>query len=215
VITRIGMVPRGTGLTLEQFQAHWRDVHGPMVAQMRGLRRNWQNHAVIENGEPLLPWTGFDACSELDFDDIAAMLAAFSDEHYPRGLKTDSAYLADMSKAAPMVTQRVHVHGALELNDVRLLTFMRCAPRRNRSELHHALDSQPSASQARARELYLAVDDREAVVSAFDALDVQWFATPQLAQQYLVSAEAREHRHAIGHLVRGVERLIARVHVNV
>jgi hypothetical protein len=97
---------------------------------------------------------------------------------------------------------------------VRLLTFMRRAPQRHRSELHHALGSQPSASQARARELYLSVDDREGVVSSFDALDVQWFATPQIAQQYLVSAEAREQRHAIAHLVRGVERLIARVHVN-
>jgi uncharacterized protein (TIGR02118 family) len=215
MITRIGMVPRRVGLTLDQFQAHWREVHGPLVVQMRGLRRNWQNHALIENGEPLLPWTGFDACSELDFDDIAAMLAAFSDEHYPGGLKTDSTYLADMSKAAPMVTERLHVDGEIDLNDVRLLTFMRCAPRRPRSELHHALNSQPRASQARARELYLSVDDREGVVSSFDALDVQWFATAQIAQQYVVSAEAREHRHAIAHLVRGVERVIARVHVNV
>jgi uncharacterized protein (TIGR02118 family) len=214
MITRIGMVPRRAGLTLEQFQAHWRDVHGPLVARMRGLRRNWQNHALIENGEPLLPWTGFDACSEIDFDDVAAMLAAFSDEHYPHGLKADSTYLADMSKAAPMVSERVHVDGKIDLNDVRLLTFMRRAPQRHRSELHHALRSQPSASQARARELYLSVDDREGVVSSFDALDVQWFATPQIAQQYLVSAEAREQRHAIAHLVRGVERLIARVHVN-
>jgi EthD domain len=213
VITRFGLAPRLNGLDIEDFQIHWRGVHGPLVAKLRGLRRNWQCHAVLQEGKPLLAWAGFDACSEMDFDDVSGMLAAFSAEHYPRDLKSDSAYLVDMSKAGAMITERIHGEGTIDLTNARLMTFLRCAPRLRRTELE-TLRLVPRASSAVAREVYLSIDDCDGIVSSFDALDVQWFATPSLAQQYVVSAEAGEHRHAIAGLVRGVERLIARVHVN-
>ena len=214
MITRIGLVPRRAGLATHDFQTHWRDVHGPLVRRLRGLRRNWQSHAVLADGESFLPWPGFDVCSEMDFDDVAAMQAAFSVEHYPGELKTDSAHLVDMSKAGPMTTQRVHAGGVIHPGDIRLMTFMRCAPHVQRPELHLALRRLPLPSQAKARELYLSIDDREGLVSSFDALDVLWFQTPQRAQQQVISVEAREQRHELAHLVRGVERMIARVHVN-
>ena len=215
MITRVGLAPRRAGLAIDDFQSHWRDVHGPLVARLRGLRRNWQSHAVLREGEPLLPWAGFDACSEMDFDNVTEMHAAFSAEHYPRELKTDSACLVDMTKGGPMITERIHVDGVIDLTGVRLMTFLRCAPGRARAELHDALTRLPRSSKAAARELYLTIADCDGAVSTFDALEVQWFATPQLGQRYVVSAEAREHRYAIAQLVRGVERVIARVHVNV
>ena len=215
MITRFGLVPRRAGLAFEEFQQHWRDTHGPLVARMRGLRRNWQSHALLREGAPLLPWTGFDAVSEMDFDDVSAMQSALSHEHYPVELKADAAYLVDMSKSGPMFTQRIPAGGTLDTRDVRLMTFMRCAPGKGRFQLHEGLRLLPQASQAVARELYLSIEDGDGVVSSFDAIDVQWFATPELALQHVGSSEAREHRHAIAHLVRGVERMIARVHVNV
>jgi uncharacterized protein (TIGR02118 family) len=214
MITRFGLVPRRAGMTIDDFQRHWRDVHGPLVATLRGLRRNWQSHAVLSQGEPLLPWIGFDAVSEMDFDDVAAMESAFSAEHYPPELKKDSAHLVDMTKSGPMVTKRQHLGGSIDLRQVRLMTFIRRAPRKRPAELHEALRSLPLPSPATARELYLSIADNEGIESSFDAIDVQWFATPQLAQQFVTSSAAREQREEIAHLVRGVERLIARVHVN-
>lgn len=214
MITRFGLVPRRSGMTIDRFQRHWREVHGPLVATLRGLRRNWQSHAVLRAGEPLLPWIGFDAVSEMDFDDVAAMQAAFREEHYPRALKADAGQLVDMTRSTPMVTRRVRTGGSLDLRHIRLMTFMRCAPRKSRAELHDALRSLLLPAAAISRELYLAIEDCEAFESSFDAIEVQWFATAQLAQQYVTSAAAREQREQIAHLVRGSERLIAQVHVN-
>jgi len=214
MITRISMVPRRIGLGSEEFQKHWHDVHGPLVCRLKGLRRSWQNHALLRDGEPLLPWTGFDACAELDFDDAAALQTAFG-EHYPAELKADSNHLLDTSNAAPMVVQRVHVAGEIDLKRVRLMTFMRRAPDCTIAQLEAALRAIPVASVAHARQLYLSVESAAATAgrSGFDAIDVQWFDGPHDAEHYVTSTEAREHRHAIGRVVQGVERLIAQVRV--
>ncbi len=219
MITRIGMAPRRFGLTGTQFQRHWHDVHGPLVRKFEGLRRNWQNHAVLRDGEPLLPWPGFDACSEMDFNDVAAMQLAFRPDRYPPELKADSEYLIDKSRAAPMVARHIHVSGTIDTGTidagaVRLMTFMRAAPDCV-ERIGAALRALPMTSLARARELYLSIGSAAGIsgLCGFDAVDVQWFDTPESAERYLISAEAREHRHALAHVVRGVERLIARVRV--
>jgi hypothetical protein len=59
----------------------------------------------------------------------------------------------------------------------------------------------------------LAPETPDPKTSSFDAVEAQWFETPDQAARYVVSAEAGEHRYAVAHLVRGVERLIARVRV--
>jgi uncharacterized protein (TIGR02118 family) len=214
MITRIGMAPRRHGLTTAEFQRHWHDVHGPLVRKFEGLRRNWQNHAILRDGEPLLPWAGFDACSEMDFSDVAAMQLAFRADRYPPDLKVDSDYLIDKNKAAPMVAQRIHVSGTIDPRAVRLMTFMRSAPDCS-ERIGAALRTLPAASAAMARELYLSLGSAAGVAGlcGFDAVDVQWFDRPDSAERYLLSAEAREHRHALAHVVHGVERLIAQVRV--
>jgi len=213
MVTRIGMAARRSGLSIGAFQAHWHDRHGPLVAKFRNVRRVWQNHALLRAGSPLLPWAGFDACSEMEFDDLAAVKQALSEEHYPRELREDSAHLIDASKSAVMLVKRVHVSGSIDLRDIRLLTFLRRAPGRTQAELNEALGMLPMASAARAREIYLPLDEPERTPNGFDAIDVQWFGTPEGAERYVISPEAGEHRFAIAHLTRGVERVIARVRV--
>lgn len=213
------MAPRRLGLTSTEFQRHWHDVHGPLVRRFEGLRRNWQNHAILRDGEPLLPWPGFDACSEMDFSDVAAMQLAFRPDRYPPELKADSEYLIDKSKAAPMVVRRFHVSGTIDPGTidrgaVRLMTFMRAAPDCV-GRIGAALRTLPMASAATAREVYLSLGSVVGVAGlcGFDAVDVQWFDGPDSAERHLISAEAREHRHALAHVVQGVERLIAQVRV--
>ncbi len=184
-----------------------------MVAKFRNVRRVWQNHALLRAGSPLLPWPGFDACSEMDFDDVLAVQQALSEEHYPRELRADSAHLIDASKSTAMLMNLVHVAGAIDLCHIRLLTFLRRVPGRTQTELNLELSRLPMASAARARELYLPLDGPEMTPNAFDAVDVQWFGKPEDAERYVISREAGEHRFAIAHLTRGVERLRARVRV--
>ena len=112
-----------------------------------------------------------------------------------------------------MLVKRVHVTGSIDLSHIRLLTFLRRAPGRTQAELKEGLGMLPLASDARAREIYLPLDEPEPTPNGFDAVEVQWFVTPADAERYLISPEPAEHRFAIAHLTRGVERLIARVRV--
>jgi uncharacterized protein (TIGR02118 family) len=213
MVTRIGLAARRSGLSIAAFQAHWHDRHGPLVAKFRNVRRVWQHHALLCAGSPLLPWPGFDACSEMEFDDLAAVRQALSEEHYPRELREDSGHLIDASKSATMLVQRVCVAGSVDLRHIRLLTFLRRAHGRTQAELNAALRRLPLASGAHARELYLPLDEPEQMPNGFDAVEAQWFGASDDAESYVVSPEAGEHRFATAHLARGVERVIARVRV--
>ena len=56
--------PRRPGLGIQEFR---RIGAAARAARGRAARapRNWQNQQYYGDGEPLLPWTGFDACSEM------------------------------------------------------------------------------------------------------------------------------------------------------
>jgi uncharacterized protein (TIGR02118 family) len=73
LITAASRLP---GLTLEEFQQHWYEVHGPLGAKLPGLRRYVQNHAIAE----AYTFRGFthDGWAELWFDDLAALQRAWA-----------------------------------------------------------------------------------------------------------------------------------------
>jgi uncharacterized protein (TIGR02118 family) len=48
MVKMISMACKMPGLTVEQFQRYWHDVHGPLGAKVPGQRRYVQNHAVPE-----------------------------------------------------------------------------------------------------------------------------------------------------------------------
>ena len=70
-IKSIEFVTRRSDLSVDLFQCHWRDVHGPLAAQAPGLRRYVQNHVVPEAYAVHRPT--HDGYSELWFDDLAAL----------------------------------------------------------------------------------------------------------------------------------------------
>jgi uncharacterized protein (TIGR02118 family) len=70
MVKAVYIVARKPGLTVAEFQAHWREVHAPLVCEIPGLRRYVQNPAVPA-AYALRPLT-HDGFSELWFDDLAA-----------------------------------------------------------------------------------------------------------------------------------------------
>ncbi|MBV9580081.1 MAG: EthD family reductase [Chloroflexi bacterium] len=62
------------GLSTPEFQEHWFEVHGQLGAQVPGLRRYVQNHAIAE-AYPLRAMT-HDGFSELWFDDLESLQRA-------------------------------------------------------------------------------------------------------------------------------------------
>lgn len=73
---------RKPGMTVEEFQRYWREVHAPLVAEraeLLGIRRYVQVHTVhpdvnsrLRNRNDGSP-EAFDGVAELWFDDLAAM----------------------------------------------------------------------------------------------------------------------------------------------
>jgi uncharacterized protein (TIGR02118 family) len=62
------------GISDEQFDRYWRDVHGEIGARIPGLRRLVQSRAVKLASDARSP--DFDGVAELWFDDEAALVAA-------------------------------------------------------------------------------------------------------------------------------------------
>lgn len=120
------MAPRAPGLTRAAFQAHWRSEHAGVAAGLPGLRGYVQNHAVLGgDGEPLLrPAPPFDACSEIDFDDLEAMDAAFGSELYRGAVAADERSFIDREGFLLMLTERQVVVDAAP-GPYKLLTFLR------------------------------------------------------------------------------------------
>src|SRR5438132_12077737 len=129
MVVRVGMAPRPRGVSYEEFQAHWRGTHGPLVTGMPGLRRYFQNHAVLRDGRPLLPYAGFDACAETEFDDLEAMHASFASPLYREAITADEQELIERARFSLLLAEReVRDDGGSPEAGVKLLTFLRVHP---------------------------------------------------------------------------------------
>jgi uncharacterized protein (TIGR02118 family) len=70
------------GLSAEEFQQHWFEVHGQLCAQVPGLRRYVQNHGLPE-AYPIRAMT-HDGFSELWFDDLESLQRARASAEWAR-----------------------------------------------------------------------------------------------------------------------------------
>ncbi|MBN9098671.1 MAG: EthD domain-containing protein [Pseudonocardia sp.] len=202
MITRFGLAPRLPGLSVGTFQEHWRDRHGPLIGELPGLVRYWQNHALPDS----LPWPGFDACSEFDAAGRCAFDAAFATEHYLDQGRADERRFVDRTRGGALYTRRIGQPVPLRPGCVRLLTFLRGDP----EALASVLAEPGRGGAAEAVEAFVRLTD---VPGVFDAVEALWFPDETTARAHLVSAAAERDRAALAGLVFGTERVLARVHV--
>ena len=80
MIKRISFLVRRPEFSREEFNRHWREVHGPLAQPLPNVVRYVQNHIVDETQHPSLPPGGqsVDGVAEFWFEDRAAMDAAFA-----------------------------------------------------------------------------------------------------------------------------------------
>jgi uncharacterized protein (TIGR02118 family) len=72
VIKSVSVLTRKGGMSVEEFQTYWRDVHGPLVARVPGLRRYIQSQTLPELYEAEKP-PDFDGIAETWWDSVEAM----------------------------------------------------------------------------------------------------------------------------------------------
>jgi uncharacterized protein (TIGR02118 family) len=82
MIKAIYTASKKPGLSTEEFQQHWFEVHGQLCAQVPGLRRYVQNHGIPE-AYPLRAMT-HDGFSELWFDDVESLQRARASAEWAR-----------------------------------------------------------------------------------------------------------------------------------
>jgi uncharacterized protein (TIGR02118 family) len=114
-------------MSIEDFRQHWRTSHADAAGQIPGVQRYTQNHSLLKDGRYLLGYPGFDACSELDFESVAAMDAGFASETYATIVRDDEDDFVDKGRFSLVVTNPVVVlDGAAE--GVKLIRMFRTNP---------------------------------------------------------------------------------------
>jgi uncharacterized protein (TIGR02118 family) len=82
MVKAIFIASRKPGLSIEEFQQHWLDVHGQLGAKVPGLRRYVQNHGLSE--AYAFRTMTHDGFSELWFDDLPSLQRARSSEEWTK-----------------------------------------------------------------------------------------------------------------------------------
>jgi uncharacterized protein (TIGR02118 family) len=217
MITRVGMAPRAAGLTYTSFQEHWRSEHAGLAGALPGLRGYVQNHAVLDDGRPRLPYPGFDACSEIEFDSLAAMDEAFASEYYRGAVTADEHALIDKTRFALLLAERrVLAPGEVDAEAVKLLTFMPVDPRSDREALARLLagtyrEIVAEAGPLRHEQLLEIPGAHEGRLPAVcGAVDILWFASPDLALGFVRGEVGHRAGYALAGTAFGLERVLAR-----
>jgi uncharacterized protein (TIGR02118 family) len=216
MITRVGMAPRASGLTYASFQEHWRSEHAGLAGELPGLRGYVQNHAVLDAGRPLLPYPGFDACSEIQFDSLAAMDEAFASEHYLGAVTADEHSLIDKARFGLVLTERrVLLAGDVDEGAVKLLTFLPIDPRSTQDAFAGVLAGPYREIVAEAgplrHEQLLEIPGAHAgrLPAVCAAVDIVWFASSDDALGFLHGDVGHRAGYALAGTAFGLERLLA------
>ena len=177
----VTLVKRGPDLRVEEFQAYWRERHGPLFAHVPGLRRYVQSHALLQGyrkGDLL-----FDGINEAWFDDEA---------EYANAKKSDAFVAADRDLAgfvdrAACVEMAVDVcvikDGAIPPGAVKNIEFVNRRPgmaiepfRAYWREIHGPLASKIPVLR-RYEQNHINVSAYSVGEPRYDGLAITWFAS--------------------------------------
>lgn len=107
----IGAV-RKPGMSHAEFDAYWRDCHGPLVRSVgeftRHVRRYVQCHGV-EAGRAFGADGGFDGIAELWFDDVESIARAFAEPRYLELIRPDELKFVDIPRCVSYVSEELEV----------------------------------------------------------------------------------------------------------
>jgi uncharacterized protein (TIGR02118 family) len=102
----VEFVTRKPGLGVDEFQRYWREIHGPLAAQIPMIRRYVQSHtrpSAYERGRT----PTYDGVAITWFDDTGAMRASAASAQYPRVRADEPNFIAPGD--APFIITTEHV----------------------------------------------------------------------------------------------------------
>ncbi|MBF6621238.1 MAG: EthD domain-containing protein [Patulibacter sp.] len=179
------MAPRFPQRTFRSFLDHWRTSHADAVGKLPNLRRYVQYHAVLRDDHPLLPYPGFDACSALSFDSVAAMDDAFASDVFLGAIQADEREFVDKTRFTGVIgevrTQAGDPDDGPE-GRVALATLWRTVEGGDRDALLERLAADDAVAGGRAIDHTQIVTDHAAHATRFpaacDVVDIRGYASP-------------------------------------
>ena len=105
-VKNVELLTHQSGMSIDEFQRYWREVHGPLAARIPMMRRYVQSptrRAVYESGR--MP--AYDGAALTWFDDTEAMRASAATPEYARVRDDEPNFLAP--GPAPFIITREHV----------------------------------------------------------------------------------------------------------
>jgi len=105
-VKNVEFVTRKPGLGVDEFQRYWREIHGPLAAQIPMIRHYVQSHtraAAYERGRT----PAYDGVAITWFDDTQAMRASAGTAQYARVRADEPSFIAPGD--APFIITTEHV----------------------------------------------------------------------------------------------------------
>jgi uncharacterized protein (TIGR02118 family) len=212
MVKLVAFFKRKRGITVEQFQAHWRTTHAELVVRQRGLRRYVQNHTLAtayhERGsrepasrepgssEPGSSEPNYDGVAEAWFDDTHAMRELGSSAEY-RAVREDESNFIDAASMGVLITDEVViVDGAVPQASVKMIAFLNKRSdvtveffQRYWRETHG-----PFAARIPGNRRYVQCHARLGIYAAgrtpvFDGIPISWFDDVDALRESAQSAE--------------------------
>lgn len=105
-VKSVEFVTRKPGLEVDEFQRYWREVHGPLAAQIPMIRRYVQSHtrpSAYERGRT----PAYDGVAITWFDDTQAMRASAATAQYARVRADEPSFIAPGDPPFIITTEHV------------------------------------------------------------------------------------------------------------
>ena len=171
---------RKPGMSVEDFQKHWRTTHADIIVKLPGIRRYKQSHVIASayrKGEPV-----YDAVAESYFDSTQAMKELSKSPEYAAVLADEPNFIAAGSMNSVITDEYVVKDGPLPEGALKSIDFVNRKAgmsvddfQRYWRETHGAL-----ALQAAAMRRYVQNHTRRAIYDsgktpAYDGVAMAWF----------------------------------------
>jgi uncharacterized protein (TIGR02118 family) len=107
-VKNVEFITRKPGLAVDDFQRYWREVHGPIAAQIPVIRRYVQSHtrpSAYERGRA----PAYDGVAITWFDDTQAMRASAATAEYVRTRADEPSFIAPGDPPFIITTEHVIV----------------------------------------------------------------------------------------------------------
>lgn len=106
MIKRFVILRRKSGMTVEEFRHYWRNVHGPLIAKIPGVKKYVQYHVHSEISDE--EEQSIDGLAELWFDSKEAQKLAWQSKEYEAVVKDEpNLFRMDAKHIHPVMTDEI------------------------------------------------------------------------------------------------------------